>query len=148
MNRHDLNLAFYRKLTGLAIANMIDVRPDEIEEPASLLNSQSWRRGVVMLNEPEPIAWGDGVYSRIHGLYQIDIYVPRAAASAFKVASEYSDAHVAHFFPANGRGITVTENQTSAHIVRRPSQRHLGREGAYLRDVVEVDFYLDVPAEA
>lgn len=143
MNRHDLNLAFYRQLIALTYASMVSIRPDEIFDPKDEGGSNSIRRGFVLLNDPETIAFGNGVYSRIAGIYQIDIWVPRELQNAFKTTSTYSDAHVLQFWPANGRGLTLTENSTSAHIVKRPSQKHLGREGSYLRDVVEVDFYVE-----
>lgn len=148
MDRHDLNLAFYRRLIALAYNGMETIRPDQIFDATNESNTETIRRGVVILNEPQTIGFGNGVYSRIEGIYQIDIWVPRSNENAFKTCSELSDAHLLHFFPANGRGLTVTENTTSAHITRRPAQRHLGREGAYLREVIEIEFYTDINPSA
>lgn len=146
MNRHDLNLAFYRRLIAYTVDNMSTKRPDEVFDPKDESNIQAIRRGAIMLNAPMTFAIGNGVSSRMEGIYQIDIWVPRNSENAFKIASDLSDGHLAHFFPANGRGLTLTENQTSAHITRRPTQSHLGREGAYLRDIVEVNFFVEVYA--
>lgn len=143
MDAYDLELACYRRLLTLTYATISTARPDEVFDPQTLAASYGWRRGTVLLNNPETVAFGHGVYSRIEGVYQIDLYVPRANNGALKQLKNMTDAHVAHFWPSNGRGLTLTENSTSANIVRRPSQKHLGREGAYLRDVVEVDFYVE-----
>lgn len=143
MDAYDLELAFYRKLIALTYATITTARPDEVFDPEQIGSSQGWRRGTVLLNDPETVGFGNGVYSRLTGIYQIDLYVPRTNNGSLKQLKNMTDAHVAHFWPSNGRGLTLTENTTSANIVRRPSQRHLGREGAYLRDVVEVDFYVE-----
>lgn len=143
MDAYDLELAFYRRLIALTYSNVSTARPDEVFDPEIIAPTQAWRRGTVLLNNPETVGFGDGVYSRISGVYQIDIYQPRANNGSLKALKNMTDAHVAHYWPTNGRGLTLTENATSANIVRRPSQRHLGREGAYLRDVVEVDFYVE-----
>jgi hypothetical protein len=122
---------------------METVRPDEVFDPKDEGNAETIRRGVIIGPTPETIGFGNGVYTRLHGIYQIDIWIPRDLQNAFKIASQYSDAHVVQFWPTTGRGLTLTENSTSAHIVKRPSQRHFGRDGAYLRDMIEVDFYTD-----
>lgn len=143
MDAFDLETAFDRKLVALTYATASTAKPDEVFDPQSLPSTYGWRRGTVILDRPETIAFGNGVYSRIDGIYQIDLYVPRSNNTALKELKNMTDAHVAHFWPSNGRGLTLTENTTSANIVRRPAQRHLGREGAYLRDVVEVEFYVE-----
>jgi len=143
MDAYDLELAFYRKLVALTYATVKTYRPDEVADPESLASNYGWRRGHILGPEPQTEGFGNGVYSRLYGTYQIDIYVPRANNGSLKELKNMTDAHVAHFWPANGRGLTLTENSTSANIVRRPSQRHLGREGAYLREVIEVDFYVE-----
>lgn len=143
MDAYDLELACYRRLIALTYSTIATARPDEVFDPQTLASTYGWRRGTVMLNDPETIGFGNGVYSRIDGIYQVDLYVPRTNNGALKQLKNMTDAHVAQFWPSNGRGLTLTENSTSAHIVRRPAQRHLGREGAYLRDVVEVDFYVE-----
>lgn len=143
MDAYDLELALYRRLTALTYATITTVRPDDVFDPQSLPSTYGWRRGTVILDNPETIAFGNGVYSRIVGIYQVDLYVPRSNNGALKQLKNMTDAHVAYFWPSNGRGLTLTENSTSAHIVKRPSQKHLGREGSYLRDVVEVDFYVE-----
>lgn len=144
MDRHDLNLAFYRRLITLTYSDMETKRPDEVFDPKDESNIENIRRGYVLLGDPDTTGFGNGVYSRIEGIYQIDIWVPRNNENAFKTSSNLSDAHVAHFFPTNGRGLALTENSTTANIIRRPSQRHLGREGSYLRDIIEVNFYVEV----
>lgn len=143
MNRHDLNLAFHRRLIALSISGMETMRPDEVFDPKDESNAAAIRVGRVIGPTPETVAFGNGVYSRLYGIYQIDIWVPRNANEAFKNLSTYSDQHLVQFWPATGRGLTVTENDTSAHIVRRPTQRHMGREAAYLREMIEVDFYVE-----
>lgn len=155
MDTYDLETAFYRRLTVLTYQNLTTLRPDQIFDPETAATQVSFRRGQVLLNEPDTIAFGHGVYSRIECIYQIDLWVPRAnydalgdGAGALKQIKNMSDAHLAHFFPANGRGLALTENSTTAAIVRRPTQRHMGREGAYLREIIEVNFYTDVPPSA
>lgn len=155
MDTYDLETAFYSRLVELTYNNLETARPDEIIDPATVTKSVSWRRGQVMLGEGDPIAFGYGVYTRYEGIYQIDLYVPRTnynalgdQAGALKQLKNMSDTHLAHFWPSNGRGLTVTQNDTSAHITHRPSQRYLGREGVFLREVISVDFYVDVLASA
>lgn len=148
MDTYDLSVAFYTRLSSLTYSGMKTLLPDEIFDATEGVSSTTVRRGFVMLSEPETVAFGNGVYSRTSGLYQIDIWVPRKTTSALKTIKQMADAHVTHFFPANGRGLTLTENTTSGHIVRRPNQRSIGREGAYLRELVEVDFYVEVNPSA
>lgn len=143
MDAYDLELAFYRRLIALTYATTTTARPDEVFDPQTLPNTQVWRRGSIIGPFPETVGFGDGVYSRLYGIYQIDIYVPRTNNGALKELKNMTDAHVVQFWPSDGRGLTLTENSTSANIVKRPSQRHLGREGAYLRELVEVDFYVE-----
>ena len=141
---HDLELAFYRRMTELTPPAITTARPDQIFDPAALAATQPWRRGVVLGPNPQTEGFGDGVYTRLYGVYQIDVYVPMKNNGALKEFRTLLDAHVAQFWPANGRGISLTKNNTTAHITRRPSQRNLDREGAYLRGLVEVDFYVEV----
>lgn len=148
MDTYDLSVAFYEKLAALTYSGMKTLLPDEIFDPAESVSSAPVRRGYVLLDSPETVAFGNGVYSRTTGIYQIDLWVPRKTTSALKTIKQMADAHVTHFFPANGRGLTLTENATSANIVRRPNQRSFGREGAYLREIVEVDFYVEVNPSA
>ena len=143
MSTYDLNIAFWDKLNALIYSSMKTLRPDEIFDPKEISSTASIRRGFILMNDPEFRAFGRGVYSRIEGIYQIDIWLPRDTTSALKTIKEMADAHVAHFFPANGRGLTLTENTTSAHILRRPAQKDMGREGSYLREMIEVDFFVD-----
>lgn len=147
MDTFDLSVAFYEKLAALTYSGMKTLLPEEIFDATEGVSSTTVRRGMVLLNSPDTIGFGEGVYSRITGIYQIDLWVPRkttsTTASATQQLKKMSDAHVDHFFPENGRGLTLTENSTSAHILRRPNQRSMQKEGAYLRDIVEVDFFVD-----
>lgn len=143
ISTYDLNIAFWEKLGALTYSGMKTLRPDEIFDPKELNSTTPVRRGFILLNDPGFRAFGHGVYSRIEGIYQIDIWLPRATTSALQTIKQMSDAHVAHFFPANGRGLTLTENTTSANIHKRPAQKDLGREGSYLREMIEVDFFVD-----
>lgn len=144
MDTYDLELAFYTQLISLSYSNQKTLRPDEIFDPKEFAASYSVRRGAIVFNEPETIGFGNGVYTRTEGLYQIDIWLPRDTTSALKTLKQMADSHVATFWPSNGRGIALTQNSTTANIIRRPSQRHLGRDGSYLREIVEVDFYVEV----
>ena len=130
--------------------NFVTLKPTEVKEPPD----GPWRRGWVLLGEPETIGFGNGVYSRTEGIYQIDLYVPLFQESALRVLRGATDAHVTRFWPANSRGLTLERNGTEAHILRRPNQRHLSyggqatnapnsREGAFLRAIVEVDFFVE-----
>lgn len=148
MDTYDLEVAFYQKLAALTYAGMKTLLPDEIFDPKEGTSNTTYRRGVIMGPYPETVGFRYGVYTRARGIYQIDLWIPRQATSAMKTLKEMADAHVVHFFPANGRGLTLTENDTSAHITRYPEHRYLGREGAYLREVIDVDFYVDIDPSA
>ena len=152
MNSYDLELAFFRRLIALTYGVMRDVRPDEVFDPGTNAPAVPFRRGFVLLNDPETVAFGNGVFSRIGGIYQIDLWVPRLndgqSQGGFKLLKTLTDEHIAQFWPVEARGLTVTENDTSAHIVRRPGSRFLGREGAFIREMIEVDFYVDVDSAA
>lgn len=147
IDTYDLDIAFLDKLQALTYSGMKTLLPDEIFDPTEQTSATTVRRGVILLNEPDTSGFGEGVYSRLGGIYQIDLWVPRKTTSdttsPLQQLKKMSDAHLAHFFPANGRGLTLTENTTSAHILRRPTIRSFGREGAYLREIVEVDFFVD-----
>ena len=150
MNSYDLEAAFFTHLRNFPYMNFVTLKPTEVKEPPD----SPWRRGWVILAEPETIGFGNGVYSRTEGVYQIDLYVPLFQESALRVLRGATDAHVTRFWPENGRGLTIERNETCAHILRRPNQRHLSygneasaqphaREGAFLRAIVEVDFFVE-----
>lgn len=141
---YDLEVAFFDHLSALTYTDMETLTPDGLQDEPN--NRVTWRRGHVMTADPETIAIGCGVHSRIEGIYQIDLYVPRQSDNAFKTLKEMSDAHVNYFFPVNGRSQTLTRNQTSAHIVERPDQNYMGRQGAFLKESIDVVFYVEVPA--
>jgi hypothetical protein len=144
MSSYDLNVAFWNKLSALTYSDMKTLRPDEIFDPKEIASSASVRRGYIDGPDPEFWCFGNGRYVRLQGTYQIDLWMPRKTTSAMKTIKDMSDAHVAHFWPAGGRGLTLTENNTSAHIqVDRPKQTTLGREGAYLREMIEIEFYVE-----
>jgi hypothetical protein len=147
MIRYDLEVAFFRRLRELAPDDWVTARPDRVFNPDRDAIGRRWRRGTIMLDEPQTIAIGDGITSRVSGTYQVDLYQPRKAEDAFKILCGASDALVAHFFPSNGRGLSLIENATEAYVRRRPSQRYLGIEGAYLREVVRIDFDIDILPE-
>jgi hypothetical protein len=141
VNLYDLETAFYKRLALLTFSGST-FRPDQIvDNPTG-----AWRRGVIVMVDPETVGFGNGVLTRVNGLYQIDLYVPRVQDNAFKTLMQASDAHLAHFFPATGRGLALTEASTMASIRRRPMQRRMGREGAFLREIVDVEFEVYVPA--
>lgn len=142
MDLYDLSNAFHKKLKLLNFSGQT-LTEDEIINPK---DASAIRRGVVILGKPEVVGFGHGVYSRANGFYQIDLFVQRETNFALKVLKRAATAHANHFFPANGRGLTLTENQTSAHIQRHPNILPFTREGAYLRHIVEVDFYIEIPA--
>ena len=142
MNTFDLETAFYRRLALLSFDGRT-LKPDEEFDPK---HASAFRRGVVVLDRPETVGFGNGVYSRVEGFYQIDTWISREVDDALMLVKQAADAHVTHFFPANGRGLSLTENQTSAHITRRPTRRSLGRDGAFLREMTEVPFYVEIPA--
>lgn len=149
MNRHDLELAFYRQLTALALASATTLRPDDVFDAATVSQTQLIRRGNVGTIEAQTQGFGNGVYTRIEGVYFVDLYVYRTSSSGdwpLKRLNTLLDQHLEQFWPVNGRGLSLTENQTTAHIVRRPQIRTLPRAGAYLRGMVEVEFYVEVLA--
>lgn len=143
LDNYDLNIAFWQRLSALSYNGMTTLRPDEIFDPKDLTSSATVRRGFIIGPDPQVVGFGHGVCTRHFGIYQIDIWVPRATTSALKTLAEMADAHIAHFYPDNGRGLTLTENSTLAHIERHPSVADMAREGAYLRRTVSVDFYVD-----
>ena len=144
MDTYDLELAFYNKLSSLTYTGMKTLRPDEIFDPTKLGTTAPVRRGTVLIGDPQTVGFRYGAYTRTPGIYQIDLWLSRTTTSALKVIKQMSDAHLTHFFPVTGRGDTLTENTTSANITRRPNQRSFGREGAYLREMIEVEFFVDV----
>jgi len=144
MDTFDLELAFYTHLVGYVDARFNTAMPAEIVAPEDFLPDKFFRRGHVMSNVPNTLGFGNGVYTRSEGIYQIDLWVPTETDAALEQLKKTSDAHLTHFFPANARGVTLTEGTTSAHIVRRPHQRYLGREGSHLREIIEVDYYVEI----
>lgn len=140
---YDLRTAWHIKLTELSDNKLTTLKPDEVFDPATTQNDMAIRRGAVLLSGPETVAFGNGVYSREEGTYQISIWVPRRISSALKRMDNLADAHVAHFFPANGRGLTVTRNTTSAHVIRRPEIRNMQRDGSYISTIIDVEFYTE-----
>lgn len=143
MNTHDLKLAFYKHLISLTPTGFGTLKPQEVFDLHTHNRDRGIRRGHVILSEPDTIAFGNGVYTRITGMYQIDLWFPRRASGALKTINGAVDLHVRHFFPANGRGLTLRHGQTEAHILSRPNQRTMDRDGAYLREMIEVDFHVD-----
>lgn len=144
MDTYDLSVAFYTRLAALTYSGMKTLLPDEIFDATEGVSATTYRRGVVIGPHPSFTAFGHGVYSRVMGIYQIDLWVPRKTTSALKTIKQMADAHLAHFWPANGRGLTLTENSTSAYITARPDQTPMGREGAYLREMIEVEFWTEI----
>lgn len=148
MDTYDLSVAFFNKLAALTYSGMKTLLPDEIFDATEGVSATTVRRGVVLPMEPVFAGFGNGRMVRLEGDYQIDLWVPRKTTSAIKTLKQMSDAHVNHFYPVNARGLTLPENSTEAQILTRPSQRPMGRDGAYLREIVEVHFSVDVFASA
>lgn len=149
MDRHDLELAFFRRLTALALAGATTLRPDEVFDASTVSQTQLIRRGNVGALEAQTRGFGDGVYTRVDGIYFVDLYVYRTSSSGegpLKRLNTVLGHHLDQFWPPAARGLSLTENQTTAHIVRRPQMRTLPRAGAYLRGMVEVEFYVEVLA--
>ena len=117
MDTFDLELAFYNRLVALSQPDFYTAQPDEIVEEDDLANNRWLRRGWVMTNDPYTAGFGDGVYTRVEGIYQIDLKVPRRTDYALERLKKASDELVNHFF-VNKRGVTVTENATSAQTDR------------------------------
>lgn len=145
MSTYDLRTALHIHLMALVYSDLTTLKPDEIFDPATVRNSERIRRGNVILTDPETIGFGHGVYSRMEADYQIDIWVPRklSGRSGLAELDNLTDLHVTHFFPANGQGLALTRNSTTANIVRRPNVLNMGREGAYLRTSIDVPFYVE-----
>ena len=152
MNSYDLELAFYRRLISLTYGVMRDVRPDEVFDPGTNAPAMPFRRGVILLNDPETVAFGNGAFVRVSGIYQVDLWVPRLndgqTQGGFKLLKTLTDDHISQFWPGDARGLTLTENETLAHVTQRPGSRFLGREGAFIREMIEVDFYVEIDSTA
>ena len=145
MDSYDLEVAFQKHLEGLSFSGRT-LLEDEVFDFAKNGGVAKVRRAVLMRVGEEFAGFGNGRNSRELYMLQIDIWVSRTTEDAKKALKNLSDAHLAHFYPANGRGLTITENATSAHVTKRPAQRYLGREAAFLREMVEVDAYVEIPA--
>lgn len=145
MDTFDLELAFHNHLIALFRDDFYTADPGQIITDTDTQPSRNIRQGFLPSPNVETVAFGFGVYTRAEGFYQIDLRVSLEEDSALEVLKKASDSHLLHFFPLNGRGITVTENATSAHIVRRPQARYMGKEGSYLREIIEVDYYVEIP---
>lgn len=143
MNTYDLRTAFYLEMTALTYNDLTTLKPDEVFDASDAPSNNSLRRGAVMLAEPYTAGFGDGIYTRTEGIYQIDIWVPRKIDNALQRLDALTDAHILQFFPANGRGKTVTRNSTSGHIVHRPGARPMGRAGSYITTQIDVLFYVE-----
>lgn len=146
MQTLEINEAFWIDLTALDVSNMISLRPDQVFPEAKQTNGQSVRKGVVSLDAPEFLAFGDGRYTRINGVYQIDLRVPQEIDFSYKTLKQISDEHKDWFFPSNAQGKTLMRGTTSIHIEDHPFQQEMGRAGSYIRDIIEVPFYVDVTA--
>lgn len=145
MSTYDLRTAFFVHLTSLTYTDLTTLKPDEVFDPGTVRNTQRIRRGSILLSGPETIGFGYGVYSRMDADYQIDLWVPRKinGRSGLSELDNLTDLHVSHFFPSNGQGLALTRNSTTAYIVKRPTIQNMGREGAYLRASIDVEFYVE-----
>ena len=140
---------------ALDFGNGYSATPTEVFAPDNPKRSEievdhgrAIRRGRIIWNEPESVARGKGVLTRIDGnIYQIDIYVPRHADSAFKIITGWVKAHIDHFFPPHGRGLTLSLDEAWGHIKDRPAFTDHGRRGEFLHFSVDVDWYTEIKAE-
>ena len=147
MNTYDANVALWVHLSSLTDNAPLTLRPDEIFDPKEVSTNKFVRRGEVLWNEPETVGFRRGAYTRTQAIYQIALYVPRTYATAaqgtLQIASDWADAHVDLFFPTNGRGLSLTQNDTEIIITRRPNRFSLGRLGGYWVEICSVEFFVD-----
>lgn len=147
MNTYDANKALWDRLQSLTDNSPLTMRPDEIFDPKEASTNKFVRRAEIMWNKPETVGFRRGAYTRTQAIYQINLYVPRKYSTStqgtLEIASDWADQHVDLFFPTNGRGLSLTENQTEVIIHRRPHRYTLGRHGSYWVEICSVEFFVD-----
>lgn len=82
---------------------------------------QAWQRGTCMPGRPDTVAFGDGAYSRMFGVYQVDLFYPASSRRNFREVAERASAMRDHFFPIHRRGLTLTEGATQVYIETLPA---------------------------
>jgi hypothetical protein len=100
-----------------------------------------WQRGTLILGEPMPVAFGQGVYSRLQCIYQIDLFYPVGATALLfarqKLVRDY-------FWPANQRGKEIVTGTGTININKRPELSGLiEKDPVHNQVFVQVFFYAD-----
>lgn len=112
-----------------------------------------WQRGTAMFGTPESVAFGDGVYSRLFGVFQVDLFYPKSAENARTIYAR-AKATLEQFWPDDCRGLTLTagsgESAASVYIERRPSMSTIDESDATFNRIhVDITFRADdAPAAA
>lgn len=116
LDQGDIEAAFLSRLLTLT-------PPWETKRPGATFNptaTQSWQRATLLPGDPMPVAFGVGVYSRLFGLYQVDLFTPRREADA-RALYNRANAVLRLFWPDDNRGMTLAAGAGEVVIEKRPS---------------------------
>jgi len=104
--------------------------------------NQPWQRGTFMPGKPDTVGFGNGAYSRLYGVYQVDLFYPKQAGETltlFNRAKAVRDL----FFPTHRRGLQLTAGDGAIEIEQLPAISQL-IEG----DVTFNQIFIEIPFRA
>lgn len=136
----DIEIALFERLKALTPA-WTTQEPGEAFEPVP---DNPWQRGTVLADAPEIVGFGRGAFSRLDGLYQIDLMYP-IRPKGWWTLKRRADATRDWFHPVARQGLMLTRNDVRVVIRELPAVRQAPEtaEGAFLRIIVEVPFTAD-----
>lgn len=110
---------------------------------------KAWQRGTLMSGLPEPVAFGDGVYSRMYGIYQVDLFYPKKTENVRELYTRAKNV-MRRFWPVDCKGITLTAGAGTVNIEKRPSiSRLIEDDPSHNQLHVDISFRADdAPAAA
>lgn len=144
-----IDVALQTRLRGMTPA--IDTKKPGIAYKPN--PDRAWQRGTAMCGDPEPVAFGDGVYSRMFGIFQVDLFYPKRQEDTNQLYAR-AKAVVARFWPDDCRGLTLIAGTGAAannvYIEKRPSVSPIDEsDAAHNRIHIDITFRADdAPAVA
>jgi hypothetical protein len=86
----------------------------------------------------EPVAFGMGAYYRLTGIYQIDLFTPKASREV-KTLTERAKAMAEHFYPPHNMGLGIDAGGREVQIDREPFVSGIDEsDPAYNRVFIEI----------
>lgn len=110
---------------------------------------KNWQRGTLMAGTPQTVAFGNGVYSRMYGIFQVDLFFAKRTEDSRQLYAR-AKAVIDRFWPADRKGLTITAGVSTVYIESRPAMSPIDEtDVSHNRIHIDITFRADdAPAAA